>query len=407
MKHRDGILDLVRGASALLVMLGHLRAFLFLDFGELGRAGLPTKLIYFATSLGHQAVMVFFVLSGYFVGGSVLAGLGKRNFTWRGYAVSRLTRLWMVLIPALLIGLCLDLLGSHLNPGAYAGNLHASFMSGPTPGQHASCDIPTLLGNLFFVQTVLVPVFGSNGPLWSLANEFWYYLMFPLACCGLQALWNGRWSTAVGLLAAFAILGYWLPSSLVAGGVIWLMGVGVWWLRSHAYRLKTDDGSLRIQEDEERAAQAPQTSDNRQPTTSPRRCLSRAVFWRILGGLLFIGTLAASKTNHWLGGDLAVGSAFALWMLALSGTWWANRWWTRLATGLSGISYTLYVVHFPLLFFIAAVLLKGRQFAADAQGYLCFGTLAAGILTIATGLWWLFERNTDAVRRWILAKNES
>ena len=180
MRHRDGILDLVRGVSALLVMLGHLRGFLFLDFAELDRAGVLTKFFYFATGLGHQAVMVFFVLSGYFVGGSVLSGLGNGRFTWRCYAASRLTRLWMVLIPALVLTLCFDLLGSHWNPGAYAGDLNARFMSGPTHIQPAAHDWLTLLGNLCFVQNITVPVFGSNGPLWSLANEFWYYVMFPL-----------------------------------------------------------------------------------------------------------------------------------------------------------------------------------------------------------------------------------
>lgn len=30
-----------------------------------------------------------------------------------------------------------------------------------------------------FLQTRFTPVFGSNGPLWSLFNEFWYYVLFP------------------------------------------------------------------------------------------------------------------------------------------------------------------------------------------------------------------------------------
>lgn len=70
--------------SALLVMLGHLRAFLFLDFVDLKGTGAVTKVFYFSTGLGHQALMVFFVLSGYCVGGSVLSGLIKG----RSYGVS-------------------------------------------------------------------------------------------------------------------------------------------------------------------------------------------------------------------------------------------------------------------------------------------------------------------------------
>jgi peptidoglycan/LPS O-acetylase OafA/YrhL len=406
MKHRDGLLDLVRGVSALLVMLGHLRGFLFVDYGELERVGYLTKMFCFATGLGHQAVMVFFVLSGYFVGGSVLAGLGKGSFTWRGYAVSRLTRLWMVLIPALLLTLGIDLLGCHWNPGVYAGGLHASFMSGPRPNRPAVWDPVTLLGNLFFVQTIAVPVFGSNGPLWSLANEFWYYLMFPLGCCGLHALLTKRFGLGIVMLAGAGFLGWWLPGGLVASGLIWLMGAGVWWVRSQASRLRIAGGGLRIEEEVQRRSASPSPISDPQSsiTVRPQLHFLRGWQWRVLGGALFLATLAATKTSHWLGSDYAVGTAFAVWMLALSGAWRTSTWWTRLVTGLSEISYTLYVVHFPLLFFVAAVVLNGRQFPADAQGYLWFAGLAIIILGIATGLWWLFERNTDTVRKWILGK---
>jgi len=231
MKHRDGTLDLIRGLSALLVMLGHLRGFIFQDFCDLPSAGIITKAFYFATSRGHQAVMVFFVLSGYFVGGSVLSGLMKGSFTWRGYATSRLTRLWMVLIPALMLTLGIDMLGRQWNPGAYAGGFHECFMSGPMPGHPASWNPVTLFGNLFFLQTVSVPIFGSNSPLWSLANEFWYYLMFPLlAVAGVCLIKWQRLLGAIFQLLLFLLIVWWLPQGTVLGGLIWLMGACVWWL---------------------------------------------------------------------------------------------------------------------------------------------------------------------------------
>ena len=120
---------------------------------------------------------------------------------------------------------------------------------------------------------------------------------------------------------------------------------------------------------------------------------------RIGGGFLFFGTLAMSKTSHWLGSDYAVGIAFALWLISLPGSSQGHGIWKRLATGLSEISYTLYVVHFPILFFAAAVLLKGRQFPANGEGFRWFLGLTATILVISTIMWWLFERNTDRVRK--------
>jgi len=128
MKHREDILDLVRGLSALLVMFGRLRAFMFLHCGDLRSPGFLTTSFYFATGLGHQAVMVFFVLSGYFVGGSILKSLSGGHFAWRAYATARLTLLWMVLVLALMLTRGIDYLGSHWRPGAYAGGLHRSYI---------------------------------------------------------------------------------------------------------------------------------------------------------------------------------------------------------------------------------------------------------------------------------------
>ena len=156
MKERDVWLDLIRGLSAILVMLGHLRGFIFVDFGQLQSPSIFSKLLYFSTGLGHQAVMVFFVLSGYFVGGSVLGGLKAERFRWSGYAVARLSRLWVVLVPALLVTLVFDQLGSHLNPSAYAGEFGDRFMSGPGPDASADNGFIVGLGNLLFLQTIVV-----------------------------------------------------------------------------------------------------------------------------------------------------------------------------------------------------------------------------------------------------------
>ena len=64
-------LDLARGLAAPAVFAGHLRAFVFVDFQQAGQLGLFWKIFYFLTGLGHSAVMVFFVLSGFLIGENV------------------------------------------------------------------------------------------------------------------------------------------------------------------------------------------------------------------------------------------------------------------------------------------------------------------------------------------------
>lgn len=370
MKQRDEILDLVRGLSALMVLVAHVRGFVLVDMNEVVSAGLLTKMFYFGTGLHHQAVMVFFVLSGYFVGGSVIETFGQRRFSAAHYALARLSRLWVALIPALLLTLACDATGRALQPDAYAGGFRDLYMSGPEPEGREGLSPLVFFGNLVFLQTVELPVFGSNGPLWSLANEFWYYILFPLmalAVAPLKASKRRGIPRALGAAALFVILCWWLPWGLVSKGLIWLLGVAVWWLAS------------------------------KMPVTS----MTGRMLWRSLGALVFAGTLAASKTSSVFGSDFAVGLAFAAWMPSLLGAWAWPGWWVKLGNGLSAISYTLYVVHFPILFLVAATQLGGLQFQPTGPGLLWFFGLSLLSLAVAVIMWWLFERRTDGVRRWL------
>src|SRR5215472_10612331 len=56
-------LDMIRAFAACAVMFGHLRTLFFVDFQHLESKTWYFKGLYFLTGFGHQAVMVFFVLS--------------------------------------------------------------------------------------------------------------------------------------------------------------------------------------------------------------------------------------------------------------------------------------------------------------------------------------------------------
>ena len=285
-------------------MLGHLRACTLLSFGELASPNMLLSAFYFVTGLGHQAVMVFFVLSGYFVGGSVMSGLRNKSFTWGRYSLARLCRLWLVLVPVLFLTLILDHLGSHYNPQIYAGEYGAIFRSGPTIAKPAEHGFLIALGNLVFLQTVTVPVFGSNGPLWSLAFEFWYYVLFPLIAVPIfnfvhrsqSKACGKRWGIplSVGQLLLGLVLIWWLPKPLLLAGLIWMLGLVVWAIARH----------------------------------SGVGAWTRSRLWSPISGCLFIATLVASKTESLLGSDFCVALAFAIWMPSLLGSWRRSRWWT-------------------------------------------------------------------------------
>lgn len=109
-------LDVVRALAAFAVLIYHVRYRFFLDYADLQSSSILTKAFYLITSFGHDAVMVFFVLSGFLISGSIFRERRTGKFTWRRYAVNRLTRLYVVLIPGLLLTLFWDQLGMAMFP---------------------------------------------------------------------------------------------------------------------------------------------------------------------------------------------------------------------------------------------------------------------------------------------------
>lgn len=364
-------LDLVRGLSAIAVCSGHLRSVLFVDFGSLASRNPLTGVFYFVTSLGHQAVIVFFVLSGYFVGGRVLAR--DREFRLTEYSIARLSRLWTVLVPALVLTALTDQILSFYHPAVLRGVSFDQWNSGPESAAVYSTSFKTLFGNLFFLQTILVPVFGSNSPLWSLANEFWYYALFPLvaiaagATGGSTTIVKRFWCGAAGLALLLV-----LPFSLLPGFAVWLMGAGISQIANRCARLR------------------------------------RQVPLFLSFALFFLGLVLAKSNFSWLSHsalrDLALGASFAPLCLVLA-TWSeavetrTSRILARIAVATSEISYSLYAYHFPLVLLIAVFLLDGNQSDPSLSLMSMYLVCLSALLTAAVVLWSAFERNTEVVRK--------
>lgn len=368
MKHRLVHLDCLRGLAALLVVVEHLRAFLFVPFVQLKAPGILTKGFYFVTGLGHQAVMIFFVLSGFLVGGSVITALQKGKWSWREYLLRRMSRLWVVLIPALLLTLLWDKLGSTIAPVGYHGVFRELYHSGPSPSVPADWSLGTFLGNTFFLQTILVSCYGTNGPLWSLANEFWYYLLFPL---GLSIFISGKWSGRLISLILIALIASFLPKSIIMGGVIWLLGAAVFYL-------------IQI---------------------NMVRGLTSHPLWLILSLILLIGSLVASRSKslgQW--SDLLIGIGCAVLVAGLAVRASSNHFYEMLSAGVSEISYTLYLVHFPVLALLFFGFFKGTQMPPSLTSSVWFGLILVGVFFYSAAIWWIFERNTDRVRKVVISK---
>lgn len=359
-------LDLLRGFAAFLVLAGHLRAYVFQSFARLDQAGehfgTLVEMFYFATSLGHQAVVIFFALSGFLVGGKALEDILTHRFSWSNYLLRRLTRLWIVIVPTLLLTLALDKLGLGLTSGVgYDGRYFDLYAVGPPASAGVDHSMLAFLGNLAFLQTIYVPTFGSNGPMWSLANEFWYYIVFPLAAWVAIAR-----VTVIGRILGASILialVYILPLRLLEGGVIWVAGAAAAWC-------------------------------------SRRQCfewLLHTFALRVAAVALLIAALVASKVPSIGIGDLGLGFAVASILPVLAHLRSPGRWYTVVARGSSEISYALYLTHFPFLTLIVLAGIAPMRWPPSLQAAGIYAVLFLAATAWAALVWWCFERHTDRV----------
>lgn len=193
-------IDLLRVLAALAVFAGHI--------GEIYLANSGSSAVF---AHAREAVAVFFVLSG-----MVIAFvLSNKERDARTYAAARISRILPVAVLSLIITIVCDRIGLAIDPGFYQG---LGFFTGNSP--LAALSYLSFTNQIWFAHIV----FGTNEPYWSLGFEVWYYALFGLACFA-----RGRLRVLLVVLAA-AIVG---PKILMYMP-LWLLGVATYKIQGHA-----------------------------------------------------------------------------------------------------------------------------------------------------------------------------
>ena len=183
-------LDLLRLVAAFEVVLGHARHFVM------------PRLPGFISGHTGEAVAVFFVLSGF-----VIAFVAEeKEHSLRAYATARLSRLYSVCLIALLAGFVCDMITQRY--GVVPLTDHPFY----DPAYFTNLPFAlTFTNELWFSHRV----FGSNEPYWSLGFEAAYYVIFA------AFFYLGRVRGAViGVLLMLAF-----GPKIVAYMPIWLFGL--------------------------------------------------------------------------------------------------------------------------------------------------------------------------------------
>jgi peptidoglycan/LPS O-acetylase OafA/YrhL len=360
-------LDMARGTAALAVLFGHVRALFFVPYHELTHHSIPLAAFYAVTTLGHQAVIVFFVLSGFFIVSSVVVSFEHGRWSWTAYLINRIVRLSLVLIPALILCCIVDRIGMAL-PSTSA--LYHRSLENLVATSVANLEtFRNFVGSFFYVQSILVQPFGSDGPLWSLSYEFWYYILFPVALCALVSKFRPRARAVYSVLAILVVL--FIGRTIALYFLIWLFG--------GAIAVLSIRGWLQVRLAWMNAA-----------AVVPLVCvLGFSVRWPLDSAFLTDGIVAVG---------------FGLWMYSVVGMPEkpVNAIYARMARLVAGFSYTLYLTHFPIMFFIRARMIHGAVWRPDFIHILFAGWIAMVPIAIAYGIAQVTEAKTTLVRRGIM-----
>jgi peptidoglycan/LPS O-acetylase OafA/YrhL len=337
-------LDAVRGVAALLVLLGHA--------AQVGIYDGPWP---FSERLQHNPVVVFFVLSGLVIATSAIRARGGLF----DYAVARAARIMPVALFALAFG-TLAFLASGWLPYPVAGQLP----------QYRTWDAQALLLPLVFLSERgdgHGPLW--NPPYWSLAYEVWYYAIFGAAfyLAGVK-----RWLVlgALAVLAGIKVLAL-LP--------LWLLGVAL-------------------------ARFAP--ADGLPLPASIAALLAGGALWKWCNATpLSINSLGAAPPIGWMSEwgyseyaitDTGMGLGIMLIFLGMRPfvTMLASEldWIERPVRWLAGCSFTLYLLHWPLL-----NLMRGMGLVAGDSVAL-FAVMVAAIVALAGAVATLTEHRRGKVR---------
>jgi peptidoglycan/LPS O-acetylase OafA/YrhL len=359
------LLDVLRGVAALLVLIGHSRGHLA-DAAGVDPTGSSAaeRLLLAPTGVSMEAVAFFFMLSGYLVGGQVLRQCREDRFEWAEFLGKRLSRLWTVLLPGLVVTGVVVAAGRSV----IAPPVQALWRANDDSVGLAAC-------NAAFLQKSRCDTYSVNEALWSLSYEFWFYVVFAAAVAAWFAARRGRERTFVS-------------NVLVLVGALALFGPHLLWL-APAWLLGAVVATI--------------------PAPYADRAQRRLGPGALLGALLSLGAAMLASTLLGLGRPalmLLVGVPAAVVVLLASLVRHEHRALRPLVSAgaaLGRVSFSLYVFHLPFVAVGAAVAAHMGVTSTVGLPAATYG-LATLVLPLMWCFWWSTERHTAQVRALVLRR---
>lgn len=354
-KETSSILHLIRSLAAFTVVVNHCRGHFFVSYTDLNveSQNIFNYILFAFTRMGHEAVIIFFVLSGYLVGGQLYSNFLLKKLDLKKYILDRITRMWIVVIPALLLGGMLD--------------YYTLQMRGINFDQ-STLNVTTFLGNLSFLQTISVPVFGINSPLWSLAYEFWYYIFGAVVILILKFRIKAYFRICFLLVALLAF--YCLSKDILLLFPLWILGI---FCRIKIVGLKNSS--------------------------------AKNISYFLLTIFLCTFCLASQYENRI--SDYILSISFALFLISINVVQFKSpKNLGKLYLVFSSFSFTLYAIHYPLVFFIFELLKLHFSYPirianANFTTWAILFIITCIVYSMSYLLFLFTESKTKQLRQWI------
>lgn len=297
-------LESLRGFAALYVMLSHLSSnYLHLQHSWIGQ---PFR-------FAQEGVLLFFLLSGFVIYYSWHEHSGKKDFGH--FLYKRFRRIYPIFLLSMLLAWGVTCLHEHA---------------------WVSLDARSLFGNLFMTQGFesdpgwKTDAYMGNGPLWSLSYEWWFYMMFYPLYVYVPPAWQ---KAVVFVLAMVGIV-----ASEFAPNIFFhiLASFPIWWCGVEFAREFVEHKTFTL---------------SRQRDNLILFCLTGAATgwvvynWVYHGGKLDVIDYPLVKFRHYLVGIILILLFFVWRKTGFKGFAWTIGPFEIFA----GMSYAIYVLHFPII----------------------------------------------------------
>lgn len=345
-------IDLLRFISALLVVIAHYRGNFFVSFGVLPdyQKNFVVQLFYLLTRFGEEPVLVFFVLSGFLVGGRTLEKAFNAEIETKPYFIDRFVRILLPLLASSILVVIFDIVKGNAIP------------------------YKDIIGSLFGLQGVLTDS-SHNVPLWSLAYEIWFYILIGFIILFMR---GDRIYKIIALVACFFCL-YFINFLNLLYFFVLLIG-----LLSYFIKKKRDNA---------------------------RPIITLVLVILMLFSFLVLQTLTESKSIDLSSLNFVDKNTASIFLAVIAGLLISHinafvpkseigLKIEKLGTKLSKFSYSLYLTHYPLMKFLSFLgLSKSKEISfVSVSVYVLAFVLS---IVVAYLVYLVSEKHTDKMKRFL------